>query len=102
MLEISRKANCTKQQAATICTELVKESVPSSSDTKFFMRMLGLLVASKGSGEEDKYKKYLTQLKEESASRLVAIIYDNNSLDLKFWLQYGRKPFLGQKFNDKL
>jgi hypothetical protein len=29
-------------------------------------------------------------------------IYDNEAMDLKYWLAFGRKPFLGQKFNDKL
>jgi hypothetical protein len=66
------------------------------------MRQLGQIVASKSSSEEDKYKKYLQQIKEECASRLVAIIFDNNAMDLKFWLQFGKKPFLGQRFNDKL
>jgi hypothetical protein len=59
-------------------------------------------VAPKGNVEEDKARKYCTQLKEECAARLLQIIYANNSMDLKFWLAFGRRPFLGQKFNDKL
>ena len=102
LLEISRKANCDQKTAATICTEYVKEAIPSSTDAKFYMRQLGQIAPSKTSGEEEKYKKYLTQLKEECAKRLVDTIYDNNSLDLKFWLAFGKKPFLGQRFNDKL
>jgi len=66
------------------------------------MRQLGQIIASKSAGEEDKYKKYLAQLKEECARRLIDIIYGNNSLDLKFWLAFGKKPFLGQRFDDKL
>lgn len=76
--------------------------MPASSDAKFFMRQLGQIIQSKGSAEEEKYKGYLKQIKEECASRLIKTIYDNGALDLKFWLQYGKKPFLGQKFNDKM
>ena len=61
-----------------------------------------MIVAPKGNVEEDKARKYFTQLKEECGARLVQIIYANNSMDLKFWLAFGRRPFLGQKFNDKL
>ena len=66
------------------------------------MKQLGLIVAPKGAAEEDKLRKYLTQIKEECGSRLVQTIYANGAMDLKFWLAFGRKPFLAQKFNDKL
>jgi len=52
--------------------------------------------------EEDNFKKYLLQCKAECAQRLIAILYDNDAMDLKFWLAFGRRPFLGAKFNDKL
>ena len=83
-------------------SDLVKEAVPTAGDSKFFMKQLGLIIAPKGAAEEDKFRKYLSQIKEECAGRLVQIIYANGAMDLKFWLAFGRKPFLGQKFNDKL
>ena len=100
--EIQRKNDCTMQQAQTIVSELVKEAVPTCGDSKFFMKQLGLIVAPKGAAEEDKLRKYFSQIKEECGSRLVQTIYANNAMDLKFWLAFGRKPFLGQKFNEKL
>jgi len=33
---------------------------------------------------------------------LIETIYAYDGLDLKYWLQFGRRPFLGQKFNDKI
>ena len=66
------------------------------------MRSLGLLTQSKGNAEEEKFKNYLKQCKDECAQRLVQTIYSNGAMDLKFWLAFGRRPFLGAKFNDKL
>ena len=81
---------------------LAKEAVPSTTDAKFFMRALGLISQGKGAKEEDTFKKYLTQCKTECGKRLIETLYDNEAMDLKFWLAFGRRPFLGQKFNDKL
>ena len=65
------------------------------------MRKLGLIAAvTKGNSEEEKFRKFIIQLKEETAARLVDTIYDNSAMDLKFWLAFGRKPFLGQRFNN--
>jgi hypothetical protein len=52
--------------------------------------------------EEDTFKKYLAQCKAECGRRLIDTLYDNEAMDLKYWLAFGRRPFLGQKFNDKL
>ncbi len=103
LLDIQRKSiACSRQDAQSIVDLLVKEAVPATTDAKFFMRQLGLLTQPKGNAEEDKFRKYVTQLKSECARRLLDTIYDNDAMDLKFWLQFGKKPFLGQKFNDKL
>lgn len=101
--EIQRKGiNCSRADAQSIVDQLVKEAVPVSTDAKFFMRQLGLLAAPKGNAEEDKFRKACLQLKSECARRLLDTIYDYDAMDLKYWLQFGKKPFLGQKFNDKL
>ena len=71
----------------------------ASTDPNFFMRKLGLLTAPKGASEEQKFSKYVTQLKEECAARLLEILYANNAMDLKFWVGMGRRPFLGQKYS---
>jgi hypothetical protein len=42
------------------------------------------------------------QLKAECADRLVKRIYDFKGMDTKYWLAFGKRNFLGQKFNDKL
>lgn len=81
---------------------LVKEAVPISTDSTFFMRNLGQMTQPKGPAEEDKCRKYLMQLKVECGARLIATLYANQAMDLKFWLGFGKRPFLGQKFNNKL
>lgn len=61
LLEIQRKGiNCSRADASSIVDLLVKEAVPASSDSKFFMRQLGLLTVPKGNAEEDKFRKTLT------------------------------------------
>ena len=62
------------------------------------MRKMGLM-SSAGPGEEMKYQQYMKKLKEACAERLVKKLFENDGLDFKFWLGFGKKPFLGQKFN---
>ena len=80
---------------------LVSESVPSSGDAEFFMRKLGLLAKSKNNSEEERYRKYLSSLKQECGSRLLHTLYNPKTgpLDGKYWIGLGKKPFLGQKFS---
>ncbi len=52
---------------------LVGESVPSPSAPGFFM---GNLVAKgKGTAEEEKFRQYVKQLREECAGRMMMILY---------------------------
>jgi hypothetical protein len=52
---------------------LVAEATLSPNDNKFFM---GNLVAkSKSSAEDEKFRSYIKQLKEETATRMMAILY---------------------------
>jgi hypothetical protein len=84
-----------------IALTLAKKSVPSSTANDFFMRKLGLMVSPTGGPQEEaKFNKYILQLKEECAQRLVKTVYANEGMDVKFWLGFGRRPFLGQKFDN--
>ena len=50
--------------------------------------------------EDTKFKQYLMQLKEETAKRLMNILYNPEwgTLDLKFWLSYSKRKFLKMDF----
>ena len=51
--------------------------------------------------EDDKFKKYLLQCKQECSKRLLEILYhpEYGNLDLKFWLSFAKKKFLKLDFN---
>jgi len=89
---------CKEEDAKPIVSGLAKELVPGSDDQAFYMRQLGLL-SKAGGAEEKRYKEYLRQLKEECAKRLLETIYAYGGMDLKFWLAFGKRYFLGQRFN---
>ena len=71
--------------------------ITPASDSKSFMK--DLIVYK--SGEEDKYKKYLLQCKQECAKRLMDILYNPEwgTLDLKFWLMFAKRKFMGRAYN---
>ena len=64
------------------------------------MNKMGLLGAG-NMGEVKKMQEYLKQVKEECGNRLLDRIYDHNGMDLKYWLAFGRRPFMGHKFNNQ-
>ena len=82
----------------------MKEAVPGYGDQDFFMRKLGLLTQGKTTLEEEKFRKYVAQLKEVTGQRLLDTLWhpEHGDMDLKFWLAFGKKPVLGQKFNKSL
>ena len=73
---------------------LMQEAVPSPSQPGFFMA--GLATKGKGSAEEEKFRSYLKQLKEECTLRLFGILYNPQygTMDLKFWLGFAKRKFL--------
>jgi hypothetical protein len=51
-----------------------------------------------------KVKKYLMDAKVECGDRLLNTVLfhpEHDDMDLKYWIPYGKKNFLGLKFNDK-
>lgn len=66
--------------------------------------MRELLSAPKNAKEGDVFNKYLKQIKEECGARLIQTLYmqEWGTMDLKYWLTLGKKPFLGRKFNNAL
>ena len=73
---------------------LMQEAVPSPAQPGFFMA--GLALKGKGSAEEEKFRQYLKQLKEECTLRLFSILYNPQygTMDLKFWLGFSKRKFL--------
>ena len=73
---------------------LVGEAIPSPSSPGFFLA--SLVVKGKGTAEEEKFKQYLKQLKEECALRMMNILYNPQygTMDLKFWLAFSKRKFL--------
>ena len=52
---------------------LIGEAVPSPSAPGFFMA--SLIAKGKGTSEEEKFRQYCKQMKEECAGRMMAILY---------------------------
>ena len=73
------------------------ENVVSASDNKFFMKQMIKYNAK----EDDLFKKYLLQCKQECSRRLLDILYNPQwgTLDLKFWLTFSKKNFMNMNFN---
>ena len=97
--EIKRQNDETK--ARQIVDQIVKEAVDANAKN-FFMRALGLLKEG-DAAQAMKMAKYLKECKEECAKRLLNILYDKETgdMDRKYWLTFGKRLFLGQKFTDK-
>ena len=77
-----------ENQAKKNVSVLVAEAPQSPNDGKFFMG--NLVNKSKNSSEDEKFRSYIKQLKEETASRMMAILYSPQygTMDLKFWLAF--------------
>jgi hypothetical protein len=90
-----------KAAAEKVVATLVKEQIPNFDDEKFFMSPL---LDSSKPNDVTKAKKYLMDVKEECAKRLLEILWhpEHGDIDLKFWLVFGKKNFVGYKFNNKI
>eukprot|EP00347_Sterkiella_histriomuscorum_P019025 403343255 len=73
---------------------LVNEAVPSPSAPGFFMGTL--VLKGRGTSEEEKFKQYIKQIKEECVGRLMYMLYNPQygTMDLKFWLAFAKRKFL--------
>ena len=82
--------------------ELVDWDIETNS-ADFFMNKLGQLKKPKNGTEEAKMKKYLKQCKSECFERLHARLTNatTGDMDRKYWLVFGKKPYLGHKFCTK-
>ena len=92
-LEVIQK-NPNEADAKKNLMALIGDQILGSSDPKFFMSTV--TSKSKGQAEEEKFRQYLKQLKEETVLRLVFKLYNPNygTMDLKFWLAFTKKKFL--------
>jgi len=86
--------NPTETDAKKNLQALVGETVPASSDPKFFMS--ALTEKTKSPAEEEKFRQYMKQLKEECVLRLFVILFNPQygPMDLKFWLAFAKRKFL--------
>ena len=91
---ILRVCSVNEQDARKNVNALVQEAVPSPSAPGFFMG--NLVLKGRGSSEEEKFRQYVKQLKEECAGRLMMMLYhpQYGTMDLKFWLAFAKKKFL--------
>ena len=73
------------------------DPVPSHTANGFFMKSL----CKPSPKEDDKFRKYLLQCKQECAKRLMDILYNPEwgTLDLKFWLAFAKRKFLKLEFS---
>ena len=65
--------------------------MPTTASAGF---MAALVVKGRPSAEEEKYRTYLRQLREECGMRMFNILYQYNAMDLKFWLAFAKRKFL--------
>ena len=88
------KYSIDETQAKKNISILVAEATLSPNDSKFFMG--NLVGKSKGAAEDEKFRSYVKQLKEETANRMMAILYNPQygTMDLKFWLAFSKLKFL--------
>ena len=95
-LELISK-NTDKDAATKALQKITLEEVSPPSKPGFFMK--GLCTAD--IKNEGKCSKYMKQLKQECAKRLMDILYNPQwgTLDLKFWLGFSKKKFLKLEFN---
>ena len=86
-----------QQAAAKEVQKLCSQQTPSSTTNGFFMKSLCTPVIK----EDDLFKKYLYQIKQECAKRLLLVLYNPEwgTLDLKFWLQFSKRKFLKLDFS---
>ena len=70
---------------------LIQEAVPNTASAGF---MTALVAKGRPSAEEEKYRTYLRQLKEECGMRMFNILYQFGGMDLKFWLGFSKRKFL--------
>ena len=77
---------------------LISEAVPSPSQPGFFMGSLAL--KGRGAAEEEKFRQYCKQLKEECGIRLFQKLSnpEYGTMDLKFWLGFSKRKFLKLTF----
>ena len=96
-LEVISK-NPVEAEAKKNLMALIAEAVPSPSQPGFFMGSLAL--KGKGAAEEEKFRQYCKQLKEECAVRLFKILFnpEYGTMDLKFWLAFAKRKFLKLSF----
>ena len=90
LLEVVAK-NPDMNEAKKAVAALFQEPVPTTASAGF---MAGLVVKGRPSAEEEKYRGYIRQLREECGMRMFNILYQNNAMDLKFWLGYSKRKFL--------
>ena len=86
-----------QKKATDAVFKLSMEQVRSSGDNSFLMK--GILKYN--NKEDDLFKKYALQLKQECSRRLLEILYhpEWGTMDLKFWLAFSKKKFLKMDFN---
>ena len=86
-----------KDKATAAVFKLSMEPVQSSSAAGFFMKAL----CKPNPKDEEKFKKYLQQCKQECSKRMMDILYHPQwgTMDLKWWLQFSKRKFLKMDFN---
>ena len=100
-LETMRKLgeDCDRAKAKEKLEKIVKDPI-SITDKDFYMNKLGLIGTG---GSSAKLSQFLDKARAEACKRLLSIMYDpeTGDLDRKYWIQYGNRTFLGQKYNTK-
>ena len=93
-----------QEKAARVVGLIMAEpSILDVQSANHFMNKLGLLKVNPTISEKQKCAEYLKTLMRECSKRLLEYLYrpEEGEMNRKFWLGFGKKTFLGQKFVDK-
>ena len=96
-LETVAKTPNDETKAKEAVMTLANENLGSIQDQRFCIRDL----VTPAPGQEQKLTAYLKQCKQECAKRLLNDILfhpEKGNMDRKFWLAFGKRPYLGRKF----
>ena len=102
LLEECRRHPEDNAKSIKLMDQVAKETV-NVSDSQFLLKTLGIM-KSGSSAEASKAAKYLQECKDVTNKRLQHILFNpqTGDLDRRYWVMFGRAPFLGHKFTTKI
>ena len=92
-----------KGKVQKVIEGLANQPVPDPDSDKDFY-IYDLIEHGKSTNERGQFKKYLADLKKATGAELLGVLHHekHGDMDLKYWLPFGRKLFIGRKYDKSL